>query len=129
MADFEQMRKEFIEKLEKADATFDKIFQADADGLVIHGEDRANLQTMKDENQKMLHKLKSREFSVSIVGLEKAGKSTLGKNFIFHLMNGTYGIIPMNRIRRSGKGINGIVHCRFWRMYIILRMHSWLAAC
>lgn len=85
MGDWEQDKQEFIEKMSKAGQAFDSIFKIDADSLVIQGEEREVLRKLQEENRVMLHKLQSREFTVSIVGLEKAGKSTLG-NALIHSM-------------------------------------------
>ncbi|MBO6179360.1 MAG: dynamin family protein [Selenomonadaceae bacterium] len=82
MADWEENKQEFIEKLESASRAFDEIFKVDSDELVIQGEERDKLKKLAEENKVMLQKLKKNEFSVSIVGLEKAGKSTLGNALI-----------------------------------------------
>ena len=82
MSDWETSKQEFIDKLSKADRFFDEIFKADSEGLVIQGEERTELETLQAANKKILNKLMSREFTVAIVGLEKAGKSTLGNALI-----------------------------------------------
>ena len=82
MADWEESKKNFIDKLRKADAMFDEIFKVDRDELVIQGNEREELKNLQAANKKILKKLESREFSVAIVGLEKAGKSTLGNALI-----------------------------------------------
>lgn len=82
MSDWENDKQEFIEKLSSADKTFDEIFNIDNENLVIQGESRDKLQNLRESNKKILHKLQSREFSVAVVGLEKAGKSTLGNALI-----------------------------------------------
>ena len=51
-------------------------------GYVDSKENKKLLDDMLGRNGKILRKLKNKEFSVAIVGLEKAGKSTLG-NAIF----------------------------------------------
>ena len=82
MTDWEESKKEFINKLESADRAFEEIFRVDNDELVIQGEERGILRNLQEDNRKILDKIKRNEFSVSIVGLEKAGKSTLGNALI-----------------------------------------------
>ena len=82
MSEWEQNKKIFIEKLDSADKTFLDIFKADKEGLVIQGEEREKLQKHCEANKKILKKLQNREFTVAVVGLEKAGKSTLGDALI-----------------------------------------------
>lgn len=82
MADWEKSKQDFIDKLSNADRTFSEIFKIDAEGLVVQGEERAELERLQAANKKVLKKLQSREFTVAIVGLEKAGKSTLGNALI-----------------------------------------------
>lgn len=79
---WEQSKQDFIDKLNNADKTFDKIFNVDSEGLVIQGEELAQLKELQAANKVILQKLQSREFTVAIVGLEKAGKSTLGNALI-----------------------------------------------
>ena len=82
MSDWEESKQIFIDKLGNADRIFDEIFKADSEGLVIQGDEREELKALQAANKKILNKLKSREFTVAIVGLEKAGKSTLGNALI-----------------------------------------------
>lgn len=82
MENWEDSKKTFIGKLDKADRAFEEIFRKDSEGLLIRGEDFNELKKMQNANKVMLNKLQSREFSVSIVGLEKAGKSSLGNALI-----------------------------------------------
>lgn len=82
MSDWEESKQNFIDKLGNADRIFDEIFKADSEGLVIQGDEREELKILQTANKKILNKLKSREFTVAIVGLEKAGKSTLGNALI-----------------------------------------------
>lgn len=82
MSDWEESKQNFIDKLGNADRIFDEIFKTDSEGLVIQGEEREELKALQTANKKVLNKLKSREFTVAIVGLEKAGKSTLGNALI-----------------------------------------------
>lgn len=80
--DWEESKQEFIAKLESADKAFEEIFRVDSDELVIQGDERDALRNLQEDNRKILGKIKRNEFSVSIVGLEKAGKSTLGNALI-----------------------------------------------
>ena len=82
MSEWEQDKQEFIEKLNHADKTFNEIFTADSESLVIQGTERETLKELCENNKKILNKLRSREFTVAVVGLEKAGKSTLGNALI-----------------------------------------------
>ena len=82
MSSWEQSKQDFIDKLSNADRTFSEIFQVDAEGLVVQGNEREELQKLQAANKVVLKKLSSREFTVAIVGLEKAGKSTLGNALI-----------------------------------------------
>ncbi len=82
MSDWEESKQNFIDKLGNADRIFDEIFKTDSEGLVIQGNEREELKILQAANKKILNKLKSREFTVAIVGLEKAGKSTLGNALI-----------------------------------------------
>ena len=82
MKEWEQNKKAFVEKLSSADKTFEEIFKIDSEGLVIQGAEREKLQQHHEANKKILKKLQSREFTVAVVGLEKAGKSTLGDALI-----------------------------------------------
>lgn len=82
MSSWEQSKQDFIDKLSNADRTFSEIFQVDAEGLVVQGNERDELQKLQAANKVVLKKLSSREFTVAIVGLEKAGKSTLGNALI-----------------------------------------------
>ena len=82
MSSWEQSKQDFIDKLSNADRTFSEIFQVDKEGLVVQGEERAELEKLQAANKVVLKKLSSREFTVAIVGLEKAGKSTLGNALI-----------------------------------------------
>lgn len=50
--------------------------------MIIGFNEREKLQGLSERNRVILEKLKSREFTVAVVGLEKAGKSTLGNALI-----------------------------------------------
>ena len=80
--EWEKSKQEFIDKLSQADRTFSEIFKVDSESLVIQGAEREELAKLQAANKKVLAKLQSREFTVAIVGLEKAGKSTLGNALI-----------------------------------------------
>ncbi|MBQ7704758.1 MAG: dynamin family protein [Selenomonadaceae bacterium] len=83
MENWNEEQQKFIAKLEETKSIFDEILTKDPDGMVIeHGEQRAKLDSLKKSNDRVLTKLKTREFTVAIVGLEKAGKSTLGNALI-----------------------------------------------
>ena len=82
MSEWEKVKKEFVERLNRADKTFNEIFNADSEGLVIQGEELDSLKKFYKDNKKILHKLEINEFTVAVVGLEKAGKSTLGNALI-----------------------------------------------
>lgn len=75
-------RENLIDKLDRAGRSFEEIFKADNDGYVIQGDVRETLRNLQTANKKILDKLRSREFTVAIVGLEKAGKSTVGNALI-----------------------------------------------
>ncbi len=85
MENWEDSKQIFIDKLRKANDMFDEIFEVDSGELLIQGEEREDLKNLQAANKKILKKLESREFTVAIVGLEKAGKSTLG-NALINLM-------------------------------------------
>ncbi len=86
MGDWDERQQQFIQKLDKTEALFQELFEKDADGLIIRGEDRDALRELRRRNGKILDKLKSKEFTVAVVGLEKAGKSTLGNALIKSLV-------------------------------------------
>ena len=79
MDSFNEEQQKFIEKLDENDRIFEEIISKDPNGMVIpFGEERNELERLRKRNQKVLTKLRTREFTVAVVGLEKAGKSTLG---------------------------------------------------
>lgn len=72
-------QQKFVTKLDTTDRIFEEILSKDRNGMVIpFGEERNELERLRKRNQKVLTKLRTREFTVAVVGLEKAGKSTLG---------------------------------------------------
>ena len=81
MGEWQEQKQKFEEKLEEAARTIQEIFDADKDRLVI-GEEYEKLKELKARNDRILHKLRTEECVVAIVGLEKAGKSTVGNAYI-----------------------------------------------
>ncbi len=79
-------REQFISKLENTSRLFQQLFEKDPHGMIIGYEEREYLKELQRRNEKVLNKLKSREFSVAVVGLEKAGKSTLGNALIHSIV-------------------------------------------
>ena len=86
-------REQFIDKLDRACRSLEEIFKADSDNYLIQGDERTALRALQTANKKILNKLKSREFTVAIVGLEKAGKSTVGNALIKSM------VLPEYRVR------------------------------
>ena len=86
MENMNERNQEFIENLEKTAGAFDNILTKDPSGLVIGGEDRKILEELTKRNKKILSKLKKGEFEVAVVGLEKAGKSTLGNALLKNIV-------------------------------------------
>ena len=65
-------QQKFIEKLEETDKIFEEILSKDPNGMIIpFGQERDELIRLRERNQRVL-------FTVAVVGLEKAGKSTPG---------------------------------------------------
>ena len=77
MGNFYEEQNEFISKLESAQKIFGEVRTKDRQRLVIQYGDRNTLDNLIRKNENMLKKLRNREFTVAVVGLEKAGKSTL----------------------------------------------------
>ena len=82
MDNWEEERLSFINKLIKQEECFNELFTKDRDGMIIGSEEREKLNDLRRRNMSILDKLKSKEFTVAVVGLEKAGKSTLGNALI-----------------------------------------------
>lgn len=82
MENWEEKRLSFIDKLTKQEECFNELFTKDKDSMIIGPEERKRLDDLRRRNSSILDKLKSREFTVAVVGLEKAGKSTLGNALI-----------------------------------------------
>ena len=77
MKDFNEAQRLFIEKLEKCQEVFKQIREKDRRREIIRYENRERFDKLLRAHEMLLAKLKLREFSVAVVGLEKAGKSTL----------------------------------------------------
>lgn len=77
MGNFYEEQDEFVSKLERAQKVFSEVRAKDRRRLVIQYGDRNTLDNLVRKNENMLKKLKNHEFTVAVVGLEKAGKSTL----------------------------------------------------
>lgn len=86
MGDWDESRQQFIRKLDDTEALFKELFEKDAEGLIIRGKQREALGELCRRNNVILDKLKRKEFTVAVVGLEKAGKSTLGNALIKSLV-------------------------------------------
>ena len=82
METLDGIREAFIQKLERTAGLFQQLFEKDPNEMIIGYDDRAKLKDLQKRNENVLKKLKSKEFSVAVVGLEKAGKSTLGNALI-----------------------------------------------
>ncbi|WP_314627277.1 dynamin family protein [uncultured Selenomonas sp.] len=78
MAGWEESRNAFIQKMKKAKVTLEKILERPPERPVFSAGERSRLEGLMERNDKILTKLEKGEFTVAIVGLEKAGKSTLG---------------------------------------------------
>ena len=77
MAVWKEARDHFIEKLEKMSEVFNEIREKDRRREVIRYDERDKFDKLVKANEVLLEKLRLREFTVAVVGLEKAGKSTL----------------------------------------------------
>ena len=67
-------------RLEEDNAIIQKVLSNNI--ISIDGNERDELSNLLDKNKKIIHKLKSDEFEIAIVGLEKAGKSTFANALI-----------------------------------------------
>lgn len=79
---WEQKREQFIEKLKRTENLFKELSEVDNTGMVIGNSEIEKLRKLQERNSEILKKLEKKEFSVAIIGLEKAGKSTLGNALI-----------------------------------------------
>ena len=82
MDSWDEEKSAFIRKLEKQEECFAELFAKDKEGMIIGPSERATLSQLRERNSAVLGRLRSREFAVAVVGLEKAGKSTLGNALI-----------------------------------------------
>lgn len=78
MENWPEIQAKFIASLKKNTEVFSNVLSKDPSNMVIEGDRRIKLEQLLADSTKILKKLESREFDVAIVGLEKAGKSTLG---------------------------------------------------
>lgn len=76
-SDWNNEQEKLIEKMLWIDKKFKKLLELDKDGLVIDNNVRQELENFRNKNRTMLDKMISSDFSVAIIGMEKAGKSTL----------------------------------------------------
>ena len=70
-------QEKLIEKMQWIDENLKKLLELDKEGLVIDDKVRKELENLGNKNRKMLDKMISSNISVAIIGMEKAGKSTL----------------------------------------------------
>ena len=82
MDTWDEEKSAFIRKLEKQEECFAELFAKDKEGMIIGLSERSTLTKLRERNSAVLGRLRSREFAVAVVGLEKAGKSTLGNALI-----------------------------------------------
>ncbi|MBQ7594384.1 MAG: dynamin family protein [Synergistaceae bacterium] len=82
MENWAEKRASFIAKLEQHEKFFSEIFTIDKDGIIIGFQERNILYDLRQRNNVILDKLRSRSFTVAVIGLEKAGKSTLSNALI-----------------------------------------------
>lgn len=78
MENWPEIQAKFIASLRKNTEVFSNVLSKDPSNMVIDVEKRTQLEALLADSTKILNKLESKEFDVAIVGLEKAGKSTLG---------------------------------------------------
>ena len=69
-------REEYIHKLESQMQAIDRILKMDTGTVVDYGV-KKRLRDLMAESETVMKKLRSGEFEIAIVGMEKAGKSTL----------------------------------------------------
>lgn len=77
MTNWNDAQERFIERLEKIRDVFKEIREKDRRREIIRYEARTRFDKLVRAHEELLTKLRLREFSVAVVGLEKAGKSTL----------------------------------------------------
>ena len=69
-------------RIKRTNDTFISILSKDPKLLVINSEDRFKIDSIIAKNSRLLKKLEKKEFEIAVVGLEKAGKSTLANALI-----------------------------------------------
>ena len=84
MINWDAAQRNYIEKLKKCGETLKNILDKDPDGLVLSVDEKKRLNEEKAKVDLILKKFEVCDFTVAIVGLEKAGKSTLC-NALLHM--------------------------------------------
>ena len=79
---FEAEKSKIIEKIDQQEVFLAKVLENNHLLELINAEQIQKLSDISDKNQRFLYKLKSNEFEIAIVGLEKAGKSTFANALI-----------------------------------------------
>jgi len=79
---FEQQKLQEINKLEKVNSFVKEVLEKNQIADLMNIEMTQKLEKIITKNNKLLHKLKSNEFEIAVVGLEKAGKSTFANALI-----------------------------------------------
>lgn len=79
---FDEEKKLLIEQITKRNETIERLINENARVGLLNSEQRNKLSDIQAKNEKFKHKLKSNEFEIAIVGLEKAGKSTFANALI-----------------------------------------------
>jgi len=80
--DFEKEKEVEIEKLKKQNEFIEKLLGNNNRVKILTNNHVEKISLIYENNKKYLHKLKSNEFEIAIVGLEKAGKSTFANALI-----------------------------------------------
>ncbi|PHR55778.1 MAG: hypothetical protein COA47_13615 [Robiginitomaculum sp.] len=80
--EFELAKQEEINKLEKQNEFLEKLKDGNTKTNVLSQEQLQEIEIISSKNNVYLKKLKSNEFEIAIVGLEKAGKSTFANALI-----------------------------------------------
>ncbi len=79
---FEKEKLIEIEKLSNQNQFIEVIKKQNIKANVFNAKTIEKIEKILEKNKKYLHKLKSNEFEIAIVGLEKAGKSTFANALI-----------------------------------------------
>ena len=77
----EEIQRE-ISKIEKQNQLINQIINENTKIDILQNDQNQQIDDILDKNNKYLYKLKSNEFEIAIVGLEKAGKSTFANALI-----------------------------------------------